>query len=264
MLLRRSAANGGTPAAVQPDGIWWKFVDFRVVRLTSGARLRGETLANEVLLVPIEGWTTVRLSAAESREVGRDSPFAGAPTALYLPAATSYELEARSDAEVAVCGAPQRKQYEARAIAQGAIPERTRGTGSASRLVRDILMGNDDAGSVFVTEVVTPQGNWSSYPPHKHDTDDLPREAQLEEVYYYRIAPSDGFAFQRVYTLDGTLDETLTVHDRDVVLVPRGYHACAAAPGYELYYLNVLAGPHHIYAMTFDPAHEWIKAGWTW
>jgi 5-deoxy-glucuronate isomerase len=125
-------------------------------------------------------------------------------------------------------------------------------------------MDPDDASSLFVTEVVTPAGNWSSYPPHKHDRDDPPNESALEEIYYYRARPAGGFAFQRVYTPEKDLDESIAARDRDVVLVPRGYHVCAAAPGYEIYYLNVLAGPKHVYHMTFDPAHAWIKEGWTW
>jgi 5-deoxy-glucuronate isomerase len=119
-------------------------------------------------------------------------------------------------------------------------------------------MADQEADSLLVCEVHTPPGHWSSYPPHKHDTDAPPLESYLEETYYHRIDPPRGFAFQRVYTDDGTLDETMTVHDRDVVLVPKGYHPVGAAHGYQLYYLNVMAGPKRVWKFTTEPAHQWL------
>ena len=106
--------------------------------------------------------------------------------------------------------------------------------------------------------MITPGGHWSSYPPHKHDRDALPDESALEETYYHRLKPAQGFAFQRIYTDDRTLDETITVADGDVTMVPRGYHPCAAPHGYDLYYLNVMAGPRRIWRFHNDPAHEWM------
>ena len=111
---------------------------------------------------------------------------------------------------------------------------------------------------MLVVEVITPGGHWSSYPPHKHDRDALPDESYLEETYYHRLKPAQGFGFQRVYTDDGSLDEALTVKDGDVVLVPRGYHPVAAPHGYDLYYLNVMAGPKRIWRFYNDPQHEWL------
>jgi 5-deoxy-glucuronate isomerase len=118
-------------------------------------------------------------------------------------------------------------------------------------------MGDEEADSLLVCEVRTPGGHWSSYPPHKHDRDALPGESFLEETYYHRISPPQGFALQRVYTGDGSLDETLVVRDGDTVLVPRGYHTVSAPPGYDLYYLNVMAGPVREWAVANDPDHEW-------
>jgi 5-deoxy-glucuronate isomerase len=118
-------------------------------------------------------------------------------------------------------------------------------------------MADAEADSLLVVEVLTPGGHWSSYPPHKHDRDDPPRETFLEETYYHRLARPGGFAFQRVYTDDRSLDETLTFGDRDCVLVPRGYHTVSAPPGYDLYYLNVMAGPIRQWAVANDPDHEW-------
>lgn len=108
---------------------------------------------------------------------------------------------------------------------------------------------------------MTPSGCWSSYPSHKHDTDDLPHESELQETYYHRLDPPQGFAFQRVYTADGALDETMCVHDGDVVMVPKGYHPCGTAHGYALYYLNVMAGPKRIWRFNTEACHRWLLAG---
>jgi len=133
-----------------------------------------------------------------------------------------------------------------------------RGAGSNTRYVTDILPEGEPAEHLLVVEVRTPSGHSSSYPPHKHDTDAAPLETQLEETYYHRLDPPQGFAFQRVYTDDRSLDESLAVEDRDVVMVPRGYHPVVVPHGYRSYYLNVMAGPTRKWHFHNDPAHEWM------
>jgi 5-deoxy-glucuronate isomerase len=133
-----------------------------------------------------------------------------------------------------------------------------RGSGTNTRHVRNILPQTEPADSLLVVEVITPGGHWSSYPPHKHDTATPGEETALEETYYHRLQPSQGFAVQRVYTDDRSLDETVSVADGDVVMVPRGYHPVGAPLGYDLYYLNVMAGPQRRWIFRNDPAHEWI------
>ena len=135
-----------------------------------------------------------------------------------------------------------------------------RGQKTNTRYVRNILPQTEAADSLLVVEVITPGGHWSSYPPHKHDNAVEGQETALEETYYHRLNPSQGFAFQRVYTDDRSLDETLCVKDGDVVLVPRGYHPVGAPHGYDLYYLNVMAGPERKWIFRNDPAHEWMLA----
>ena len=157
-----------------------------------------------------------------------------------------------------MCTAPGGGSFEARLIPPEEVAYSQRGVGSNVRHVFDILPETKPAHSLLVVEVITPAGNWSSYPPHKHDTDAPPDESLLEETYYHRIDPPQGFAFQRVYTGDGTLDETMTVHDRDVIMVPKGYHPVGAAHGYQLYYLNVMAGPKRVWKFTTEPAHRWL------
>ncbi len=265
LLVRPGSRNDGVRVSLAPDGNAWKYIDFKTVRLFKGASYASETNGNEAVLVVVEGTVDIECRDAAWYGVGgRRSPFDGPPQAVYLPQSTAYRATAREDCEVAICCAQARGAFAPRLIALNESDARERGTGNAARRIYDILMDEDAASTLFITEVITPPGHWSSYPPHKHDTDDPPRESALEELYYYRASPRTGFAFQRVYTSDGILDETITAHDGDVVLVPRGYHVCAAAAEYGIYYLNVLAGPKHVYHMTFDPDHEWIRKGWTW
>jgi 5-deoxy-glucuronate isomerase len=189
---------------------------------------------------------------------GRESPFAGPPDAAYLPPGSSVEIEgAEGGAEVALCTAPARAGAAARLLPAAQTRTQPRGHGAHERFVTNILMDEEEADGLLVCEVRTPAGHWSSYPPHKHDREAMPEESFLEETYYHRIEPARGFGLQRVYTDDRALDETLAFRDRDVVLVPRGYHTVSSPPGYELYYLNVMAGPVRAWAVANDPDHEW-------
>ncbi|MBA3423662.1 MAG: 5-deoxy-glucuronate isomerase, partial [Rubrobacter sp.] len=169
-----------------------------------------------------------------------------------------YGIEAVSYLELAVCSAPASDGTAPFLVRPEDIAVEVRGSGNAERRIHPILMGDEPVERLLVTEVLTPNGHWSSYPPHKHDQDDLPNESYLEETYYHKIRPTRGFAVQRVYTEDGSLDETMTVQDGDTVLVPRGYHAVSAPPGYDLYYLNVMAGPVREWKFRNDPDHEWL------
>ncbi|HEV3153307.1 MAG TPA: 5-deoxy-glucuronate isomerase [Candidatus Baltobacteraceae bacterium] len=266
LLVRGDRSAAGEIVTVRRGSADWRYVDFRVMRLPRGGFEAGRSREDELVIVSIEGAIDVQTSEGGWPGVGgRSSPFDGPPACVYLPPDCDYRVEAVTDSEVAFCSAPARgRRLPARLISMRETDARVRGSGQAKRCVYNVLMEPDEASTLFVTEVLTPPGNWSSYPPHKHDVDDPPNESALEELYYYRALPASGFAFQRVYTVEGDIDETLTAHDGDVVLVPRGYHVCAAAPEYAIYYLNVLAGPKHVYHMTFDPAHEWIKKDWVW
>jgi 5-deoxy-glucuronate isomerase len=189
---------------------------------------------------------------------GRPDPFSGLPDAAYLPPGTGFLVEAGDDgAELGLCYAPAPEGAEPRVLPADDVEVEVRGHGSLERHIHPILMADKPADSLLVCEVLTPAGHWSSYPPHKHDRDAMPDESFLEETYYHRISPAQGFALQRVYTDDRSLDESVAVSDGDVVLVPRGYHTVSAPPGYSLYYLNVMAGPVRAWAVANDPDHEW-------
>ena len=253
-----SGPGSGTVTSVTPESAGWSYVGFEVLRLEDGHGKARDTGDRELCLVVVEGTCDVRAEGHEWRGLGgRSSPFDGSPDAVYVPPGTRYEVS--GDAEVALCTAPApRGGAEPRLLPGDQVQVETRGFGAQERTVTPILMGDREADSLLVCEVLTPPGHWSSYPPHKHDRDALPEESLLEETYYHRIDPPSGFALQRVYTGDGNLDETLAVRDRDVVLVPRGYHTVSAPPGYAVYYLNVMAGPKREWAIANDPDHEWM------
>jgi 5-deoxy-glucuronate isomerase len=247
--------------SVTPESAGWRYVSFNVLRIPSGGRFLLETEGSEACIVVLGGRCAVRIGEVGWPHVGeRATPFDGPPHAVYAPPGVTVEIAAHSGAvEIAIGSAPAERGEAARYIRPAEMRREVRGTGSMERTIHHILMEDAAAETLLVTEVVTPPGHWSSYPPHKHDADDPPRETQLEETYYHRLRDAIGFALQRVYTADGSLDETVAVRDGDLVLVPRGFHTVSAAPGYELYYLNVMGGPVRRWCVTFDPDHEWLR-----
>jgi 5-deoxy-glucuronate isomerase len=244
---------------ITPESAGWTYVGFEVREMARGARVAMETGGREICIVIISGKARIQAKDFDSGVIGeRADVFTGLPWSVYAPARASVTIEAVEDCEIAICSAPAVGRLPARVIAPSDVETLTRGKGSNARHVRNILSETAQAESLLVVEVITPGGHWSSYPPHKHDRDALPEESYLEETYYHRLAPPQGFALQRVYTDDRELDETMAVGDRDVVLVPRGYHPVGAPHGYDLYYLNTMAGPKRTWRFHNDPAHEWL------
>lgn len=261
LKVRSSSLPGsGRLLDVTPESAGWGYVGFAVDRLLAGDSQDGDTRDKEICLVVLKGLVEVKIKGEVYSGLGdRNDVFDDCgPHALYMPPRTTYQVSATNDSEIALCSAPANGKFPVRHI----TPEMTkivpRGNGTNLRMVRNILAEEDDAESLLVVEVLTPGGHWSSYPPHKHDTESLPSESFLEETYYHRINPEQGFAFQRVYTDDRSLDETMAVENGDVVLVPKGYHPVGASHGYDLYYLNVMAGPTRTWRFRNDPAHEWM------
>ncbi|HEX2813588.1 MAG TPA: 5-deoxy-glucuronate isomerase [Sphingopyxis sp.] len=258
LLVRPHAPDDdGTLLDITPESAGWQYVGFRVVRLAAGARYNHVEDGREACLVILTGTVSVDAGGEHFGDIGgRETVFDGAATSVYIPAGHRYTIEATSDAEIAICTAPGTGAGAVRLIRSDAVE--VRGQGTNTRHVRNILSDADEAESLLVVEVITPGGHWSSYPPHKHDRDAFPEETFLEETYYHRLSPPQGFAFQRVYTDERDIDETMAVEDGDVVMVPRGYHPVGAPHGYDLYYLNVMAGPRRNWVFRNDPAHEWI------
>ena len=260
MSLIVKAQSGREIVNVTPTAAGWKYVGFAAYRLDANDAITLQQPGNELCIVVLSGTVTVANQRQTWRDLGdRDSVFDDrAPYAVYLPDGASVIVTAQTNAEIGVASAPGGASLPARVIEPSAMKRFSRGRGLNERFVCDILPESVPATHLLVVEVRTPSGHSSSYPPHKHDTDDLPQESALEETYYHRLKPSQGFAFQRVYTDDRSIDESLAVEDHDVVLVPRGYHPVVVPYGYESYYLNVMAGAKREWHFKNDPAHEWM------
>jgi 5-deoxy-glucuronate isomerase len=252
--------ESGCVLRVTPESARWTYVGFQVHRLAAGQTMRGGERAREACVVVLTGRADVVVEGHRFEDIGgRLSVFDDtAPGAVYSPAGSTFTVTAKKDAEVAICSGPGKSPGVPRVIESAAMRSEVRGTGTNTRYVRNILSETMPAESLLIVEVITPGGNWSSYPPHKHDTAIAGQETALEETYYHRFKPRQGFGFQRVYTGRGDLDESLCIQDGDVVMVPRGYHPVCAAHGYDLYYLNVMAGPHRAWVIRNDPQHEWL------
>ena len=258
-LLRRPEATSGTIQRITPVDAGWSYVGFEVLDLAASATIERATEANEICLVLLSGSAHVYVGTTDFGMIGgRTGPFEGPSTSLYVPPGHTWRFLTQGPCELAICASPARGRHSARLITAADAKDEIRGTGTNTRYVRNILPDTAQAETLLVVEVVTPGGHWSSYPPHKHDTDDYPRETYLEETYYHRLRRGSGFAFQRVYTDDGELDETIAVSDRDVVLVPRGYHPVGAPHGCDLYYLNVMAGPRREWKFSTAPDHAFL------
>ena len=257
-----SHAPGEPVVRITPESAGWEYVGFEVHRLADGEERRFHADARELCVVMLGGRADVTAGERSWGVIGgRANVFDGLPTSAYSPAGQPLVVGATGgEAEIALCWAPARGDpgLEPLLIEAADIEVEIRGSGDMERRVHPILMADRPAERLLVVEVITPGGHWSSYPPHKHDRDALPEESSLEETYYHRIQPSHGFGLQRVYTADRSLDETLTFCDGDVVLVPRGYHTVAAPPGYDVYYLNVMAGPRRAWSFANDPDHAWL------
>jgi 5-deoxy-glucuronate isomerase len=265
LLVRPKRGNHGRVVHVTPESAGWTYVGFDLHRLRPGETVSTDTGGSEACLVFVTGKGT---AFANGRELGllgaRMSPFQGKPWSVYLPEHSDWSVTAETELELAVCSAPGLGGgLPVRVIAPDDLGQEMRGKGTNTRYVTNILPESEPADSLLVVEVITPGGHTSSYPPHKHDRDDLPAESALEETYYHRLNPPQGFAFQRVYTDADErgvreMDEAMAIEDGDVVLVPKGYHPCAACHGYDLYYLNVMAGPKRTWKFHNAAEHEWL------
>jgi 5-deoxy-glucuronate isomerase len=266
-LLHSRAPRGGSGAllTVTPASADWQFVSFAVRRLGRGDEWTGRTGGNEVCLVLLEGDLSVTWSpgTASSVRLGpRRDVFTDYPHAVYLPPGVRVTVRARKASELALCGSPTTTSYPARVIRPEDCGLEVRGGGNATRQIIDILPASAPADRLLVCEVLTPSGNWSSYPPHKHDRHAPPIESDLEETYYYRFREPEAYGIQRLYTGDGRRDQVMTVRHGDLVLIHEGYHPFVAAYGYDAYYLNTLAGSARSMAATDDPQYAHLRADW--
>lgn len=238
-----------------------QYIELKVIEMKAGSHFKEDLVKKEVCIVALTGKITVTDGEKTFEEIGtRTSVFEKVPTdSVYISIDHSFDIEAVTDSTVVLCYSPTDKQQPTRLIKAQDNTVEQRGIYQNKRLVHNILSDSSSiADRLLVVEVFTDGGNWSSYPPHKHDQDNLPKESLLEETYYHEINPKQGFVFQRVYTDDRLLDETMAVETGEVVVVPKGYHPVAVPDGYDSYYLNVMAGPTRKWQFHNDPDHEWI------
>lgn len=260
---RPVSSNSGVLLDLTPASAGWDLVHFAVRRLAPGERLSVRTQGEECAIVLLGGFGELRIDGGSQRPFGpRRSVFESYPHATYLPDGHDAVVEAGEVTDVALCRAPSTAQLEPRIVAPADCGYEIRGGGNATRQIIDILAPTFPADRLMICEVLTPAGNWSSYPPHKHDVDNPPAEADLEEIYYYRMKQPDGWGLQRLYTADGSRDETVKVEDGDLVLVRDGYHPYVSGYGIDSYYLNVLAGSQRSMAASDDPRYAAVRGSW--
>jgi len=266
-------ARSATPpytVDVTPESAGWTECSLQVVELEAARELTLQTGDTEVMILPLAGGGTVEADSETFELSPRASVFDGPADMVYIGVDNTYTL--RGEGRFAICGARAKRQLPNRRVAATDVPVELRGTGNCSRQVQNFGTADVfEADSLMAVEVITPGGNWSSYPAHKHD-ENTPVESALEEIYYFEVAdaaqgePGVGRAYQRVYSSgpDRMIDVCAEVATGDVVLIPYGYHGPSmAAPGYDLYYLNVMAGPgERVWRFCDDPRHAWIRDSW--
>jgi 5-deoxy-glucuronate isomerase len=238
-------------------------LDLSLLVLPAGEQFESQTGEREVLAVILGGKATFEVAGRHFEKVGgRPNVFAGKPHSLYLPTGITYAVKAEGAVEIALTSAPSDMEGEPYVIAPAQVTNGVWGAANFKRTYHQILTlaGQPDlpARRLIVGETFTPSGNWSTYPPHRHEVDDLPREACHEEMYFFKVSPPDGFGICRYYNDQG-VEENYTVRDNTLLMAPNGYHSVVGAPGYTTYYLWLLAGEHRIQATTDDPVLGWVS-----
>ena len=268
-LIIHPSSGDETVVSVDPARAGWDYLHFESRQLAPGATWSWSTGGAELGLIVLGGRCAVRSNRGDWPTVGqRRNVFSGLPHALYLPRRTEFSLKALEPSEIAYGWCAAEADYPARLITPEDIGVEIRGGDNVTRQINSVIPPGFDCDRLVMVEVYTPGGNWSSFPPHKHDVhrvdpDGTLVEADLEEVYFYRFDRPSGFAYQRIYSDDRATDELVLCQDCDLVLVPHGYHPVVAAPGSTAYYLNFLAGSAQSLAASDDPAYAWVKQSYS-
>ena len=259
---RKLPADSGELISFTRQEVAWEWMSFCVRRLAPGEAWQLKFPGEESIQVLLSG--TCKLSwGSQAQNIGaRKNVFDGLPYAFYLAAGDSACYTATTTSEIAECHVPAEGRFPSRLVTPNEVSSSLRGGGNASRQIVDVIPPSFPAERLIAVEVYTPGGNWSSYPPHKHEVHNPPDEEDLDEIYYYRTNHPEAFAHQRLYASDGGSDTVVTAKDGDAVLIRDGYHPVVAGPGYDVYYLNFIAGKVRSLANTEDPRHKWIRSQW--
>jgi 5-deoxy-glucuronate isomerase len=261
------AVDGADPVLVTPESASWTYSGLRILEFGPGDSRTLTSGTSEVAVLPLSGACTVEVEGHRFALEGRESVFSRVSDFAYVPIDAEYRVTSREGGEFALVMARTTLRLEPAYGRAEDVEVSVRGAGSASRQITNFLMADVPmADKLLAVEVITPAGNFSSYPPHKHDTfdPDLP-EVELEEIYYFRFSGDNGYGLFREWATDGEFDTTLIVRDGDTVLCPYGYHGpTAAVPGHHMYFLNVMAGPgaERIWQASDDPAQTWVRDTW--
>jgi 5-deoxy-glucuronate isomerase len=251
------------PSLSEIKSYGFHFLNFCSRRMTRNDRVEEDTGDRELGIVLLGGKCSVESSRGTWTNIGRrPNVFSGMPYALYLPIGTHFTVSTETECEIAFCYCRAERYFPPKLVTPADVDVEIRGAGNATRQINGIFKPHFPADRLIVVEVYTPSGNWSSYPPHKHDVHNPPGEVDLEEIYYYQIDRPEGFAIQKVYTPDRSIDETVTVRNGEMVLIPEGYHPVVAAHGYNAYYLNALGGSARSLAASDDPQYAWVRETW--
>ncbi len=257
-----SVGNGVSTAVIDPTRAGWQYSGLRVLSMAAATTHEFTTGSTEMAILPLSGGLKVEVESHSFRLEGRDDVFSAVTDFAYVPIDADVRITAQGPSEVALCSAEAGRRIDPYRVAAQDVRVEVRGGGAGTRQINNFLSADvADADKLIAVEVLTPEGGWSSYPPHKHDQT-TETEIELEEIYYFRIDGDDGFGFFSCATDDGEIDDTLTVRHGDVYLVPRGFHGpAAAAPQHHMYYLNVMAGPAEVRAWRYcdDPRHAWVR-----
>ncbi|MEA3344985.1 MAG: 5-deoxy-glucuronate isomerase [Chloroflexota bacterium] len=260
--FRKDIVEGYTPL-VSPEEEGLEYLEVGILKLPAGASYSTTAEDSETALVILSGRATVEAGGERWGGLGgREDVFQGPGDSVYVPLDASYTVTAETDLEVGVCKALTDFRGEPRLVRSDEGDTAWRGRRNFERHIRNVMLDNVQAGRLLVGETINPPGNWSSFPPHKHDEVIPGVETKLEEVYLYKITPQQGFGIQRLYTAEGDMDEAFVLQNNDAVIFPRGYHPVVAAPGYKLYYLWALAGEERRMQPHDDPQHEWVSNAW--
>lgn len=259
--LRKYTNTPGFTKIVKKNDMGLKLTEFGLITLRAGEEFEAFNGENETALIVLGGCGRVQGDGFRFENVGdRKDVFSGKPHTVYLPFRTKYKIKALSDLEVAWTESPSDLASKPCHIRPEQVKSVAIGKNNFLREAQMIIEESFSSSHFIIGEAQVPSGNWSSYPPHRHDFDNLPEEVNMEEIYFFRFNPAQGFGVQKIYNDDRGIDETYTIRNNDTVGIPEGYHPVVCAPGYKMYYLWIMTGNNRKFLSYKDPAHAWAAA----